>query len=112
MPNAKCDKCNLYLHEICKSKKSKEQFILLMKERSKRLGTFIYSVLPGIKHYEFANNRSVNCEGTMQVRLFDKYPNKEDEELFKRRLFSNENNENYTDSYCLEWLFDITKNCC
>jgi hypothetical protein len=47
----------------------------------------------------------------MQVKLFDKYPNREDEELFKKRVFSNENNEDCNDTYCLEWLFNITKNC-
>ena len=112
MTNAICDKCNSYLHEICISRKSKEQFIKLMKERSKKVGGIIYRVVPGITHYEIANNTYVNCTGTMQVRLFDKYPNKEDEVLFKNRLFSNENDEQCNDTYCLEWLFNITKNCC
>lgn len=112
MPNAICDKCKSYLHEICISRKSKEQFIKLMKERSRKVGGIIYCVVPGIAHCEIANKPYVKCDGTMQVRLFHEYPNKEDEQLFKCRLFGNETVDETNDTYCLEWVFNLTKSCC
>jgi len=111
MTNAICDSCKLYLHEICISRKSKEKFIQLMKERSRKVGGIIYSVVPEIVHHEIANNAYVKCQGTIQVRLLDKYPNKEDEQLFKCRLFGNETVDETNDTYCLEWLFSLVKKC-
>lgn len=104
MPNAKCNKCKSYLHEICISDKSKELFIKLMLERSRKMGGVIYNVVPGIAHCEVGN---VSCDGTIQVLFFKEYPNKADEEMFKRRLFSNEDPDGCSDTFCLEWIFNF-----
>ena len=87
MPNAKCDKCNMMLHEICIKKEEKDVFKRLVAERSIKSFGVIYQITPGIKHYEVVRRKfyekQVKCDGILHLQPFTQYPNKKDEQMFK-----------------------------
>ena len=72
MPNIKCDKCKLYLEDICNDNNEINSFKSLLKERVKFFGGIPYTIKPGIRHNEITNNS--NCDGVLYYKPFDKNP--------------------------------------
>ena len=78
MPNAKCDKCNQYLENICINNEQKVLLIELLEKRAKRRFGIIYNIDPGIRHNEInPKNKSLNgnnCDGIIWYNHFSKNP--------------------------------------
>ena len=96
MPNIKCEKCNLYLEDICKENSELNSFKILLKERLKFFGKIPYTITPGIRHNEFTNNS--NCDGVLYYKPFDKSPKNSTFEISMNNL----NNILYNDDTLLK----------
>ena len=61
MPNAKCEKCNKYIDDLCLKEKHYFRLIELIKKRVKKKFGVPYNINPGIRHNEIIKNSSWNC---------------------------------------------------
>jgi hypothetical protein len=83
MPNAKCEKCKLYLDDICKKQKHVDKLIDLFKKRVKKFAGIPYNITPGIRHNEIISQTSWGCfneicDGVLYYEHFAKNPEKFD----------------------------------
>ena len=104
MPNIKCEKCVLYLEELCKDNNDINSFKILLKERIKFFGGIPYTITPGIRHNEIINISK--CDGVLYYKPFDKNPKNKtfqismnklntiinEKEMLNERDISNSNN--------------------
>jgi hypothetical protein len=79
MPNAKCNKCNLYLDDICKETKHINRFKDLINARVKRFYGYPYLITPGIRHNEIIKKESWYdmskiCDGVLYYDHFAENP--------------------------------------
>jgi len=72
MPNIQCDKCKLYIDDICKNKKEILHFINLVHKRAQRISGIIYNVSPGITHNEVSKHKinDEQCDGIIRYHYF------------------------------------------
>lgn len=89
MPNAKCEKCNLYIDDICINEKHYCRLIKLLKERVKKCFGIPYNITPGIRHNEIIKNTSwkclnkIECDGVLYYEQFASNPTKYDFDILK-----------------------------
>ena len=81
MPNAKCEKCNLYLDDICTKEKHFNRLIELIKKRVKKIAGIPYNIAPGIRHNEIVSSNSWTCltnmcDGVLYYEPFTSSPKK------------------------------------
>lgn len=86
MPNSKCEKCNLYLDDIIKTKEDKIKFCTLIHTRLKKICGIGYGIDPYIKHNELIPNHK--CTGNMNYEPFHANPKNFNEFNFNDLLFN------------------------
>ena len=84
MPNIKCDKCKLYLEDICNDNNEINSFKSLLKERVKFFGGIPYTITPGIRHSEIISISK--CDGVLYYKPFDKNPKNKTFEISMDKL--------------------------
>tara|TARA_Y200000002_G_C22629149_1_gene641665 strand:- start:1029 stop:1328 length:300 start_codon:yes stop_codon:yes gene_type:complete len=72
MPNSRCQKCNLYLDDILKTKNDKINFATLIHKRLKKFYGIPYNIEPYIKHSEIVKGHK--CCGEMNYEPFAPNP--------------------------------------
>lgn len=106
MPNIQCDKCKLYIDDICKNKKERNKFIDLVNKRAKRISGIIYNVSPGITHNEISKYifNGTQCNGVLHYIHFSA----KQSQHFTSESFDNHTPHTQDHNHC---CFDIF-NCC
>jgi len=103
MPNIQCDKCKLYIDDICKNKKERNKFIDLVNKRAKRISGIIYNVSPGITHNEISKHifNGKQCDGVVRYHHFSSTTSK----YFTSDMFSSPEKQQRDDEWCCFNLF-------